>query len=570
MKTASIVFTIVFLVILYAVGIVQGIVEVRGGDTVQFFDVFEDTFVTPVNNENAITEKCGVVAEKLAVIGAELARDEPVWSDAESAAEETLFSLQDIRKASVIINRHMTADTTEESIVHIDSLRNHVNALFGAIQDRLDIAEIKSMFTNIDSEARALAAQHGKVGAFKAARISVGSFFTSTAFKRKYLRGYESELEKTSVFANTLRPYMQFSRYLLFQDLGEKAVLGRNGWFFYKPDVDYNVRPWVLDKRSFIVDPNGIPFTDDPVRAVVKFKEQLEQMGIELLVVVIPGKPSVYPDMLNSSISASASGQITHSLRMIDEIKSRGVETVDLFTAFAEERTHDAEFGDSIYLQKDTHWKSRAVRRAAREVARRIKQYPWYNPGTFEYAIDSVVIDRVGDVGVMSTLPQFKIHDLNPVFATEATKCYQVFLVSRDETGIETGRTLYRDDFSNSTILLIGDSFSRIFQGDEPRSAGWISHIAAELSQPIASIVSDGGASTLVRQTLSRKTSVLKGKRLVIWEFVERDIRFGAEGWKDVTLEVNDWEQYRIEQALGQTSQKSGTRAAIQEDVFKK
>ena len=29
-------------------------------------------------------------------------------------------------------------------------------------------------------------------------------------------------------------------------------------------------------------------------------------------------------------------------------------------------------------------------------------------------------------------------------------------------------------------------------------------------------------------------------KKLVIWEFVERDLRFGAEGWKDVGLENKD------------------------------
>jgi hypothetical protein len=52
----------------------------------------------------------------------------------------------------------------------------------------------------------------------------------------------------------------------------------------------------------------------------------------------------------------------------------------------------------------------------------------------------------------------------------------------------------------------------------------------------VASIVNDGGASTIVRQTLSRKLNLLKGKKLVIWEFVERDLRFGAQGWKQVSI----------------------------------
>ena len=38
----------------------------------------------------------------------------------------------------------------------------------------------------------------------------------------------------------------------------------------------------------------------------------------------------------------------------------------------------------------------------------------------------------------------------------------------------------------------------------------------------------------LVREKLARKAGVLKGKNLLIWEFVERDLRFGAEGWKTI------------------------------------
>ena len=71
---------------------------------------------------------------------------------------------------------------------------------------------------------------------------------------------------------------------------------------------------------------------------------------------------------------------------------------------------------------------------------------------------------------------------------------------------------------------------------DEPGSAGLIAHLARLLDQPLASIVNDGGASTLVRQELARKPELLDGKTLVIWEFIERDIRFGLQGWQHVPL----------------------------------
>ena len=98
----------------------------------------------------------------------------------------------------------------------------------------------------------------------------------------------------------------------------------------------------------------------------------------------------------------------------------------------------------------------------------------------------------------------------------------------------DTTITPFKDDFRKSEILILGDSFSRIYQTDSPVNAGWIAHFAKNMNARVASIVSDGGASTLVREKLARKASVLKGKKLLIWEFVERDLRFGAEGWKDV------------------------------------
>lgn len=51
-------------------------------------------------------------------------------------------------------------------------------------------------------------------------------------------------------------------------------------------------------------------------------------------------------------------------------------------------------------------------------------------------------------------------------------------------------------------------------------------------------IVSDGGASTDVRRKLSTNPEILEGKKVVIWEFVERDVALGAQGWEDVPLPV--------------------------------
>jgi hypothetical protein len=119
------------------------------------------------------------------------------------------------------------------------------------------------------------------------------------------------------------------------------------------------------------------------------------------------------------------------------------------------------------------------------------------------------------------------LSNLEGLFPPEAVQCEQVFRSGSGE--------LYRDK-PDSEVLVLGDSFMRMYQTDQPLAAGFIAHLARVLRQPVTSIVNDGGASTLVRQDLSRRAGLLANKKVAIWEFVERDIRFGMEGWKDVSL----------------------------------
>jgi hypothetical protein len=97
------------------------------------------------------------------------------------------------------------------------------------------------------------------------------------------------------------------------------------------------------------------------------------------------------------------------------------------------------------------------------------------------------------------------------------------------------GGALFRDDRSPE-ILVLGDSFLRIFERDPPGAAGLVAHLARLTGRRVGSIISDGGASTLVRQTLFRRPQLLAHARVVVWEFVERDLRLGTEGWQIVPL----------------------------------
>ncbi|HKW97024.1 MAG TPA: hypothetical protein VJN43_04780 [Bryobacteraceae bacterium] len=316
------------------------------------------------------------------------------------------------------------------------------------------------------------------------------------------LRAYEKELERSSMYQQTIRPWMQFLLYAALRNPGEKAILGRDGWLFYKPDVDY------------LVD-RGTSEGDDPFSAIVAFRGELAQRGIRLIVIPMPGKPSVYPEKLTRR-----GGFRSPTRDLIARLRAAGIETPDLFAAFETKPQ-----GSSYYLDRDTHWSCEAAQMAAGQVARRILELGWAETGSVEYETKPLQVKRRGDIMRMMQAPQ-----LEQRFLPEEIPCQQV--VRRD-----TGE-FYQDD-PHSPVLVLGDSFLRIYEKDEPGAAGFIAHLAGALKRPVASIVNDGGASTLVRQELSRKADLLAGKKLVIWEFVERDIRFGTEGWKYVALPGN-------------------------------
>jgi len=331
---------------------------------------------------------------------------------------------------------------------------------------------------------------------------------------RANLRAYETDLQGNCWLAQRLRPYVQSARFIALREIGDKAIVGRDGWLFYKPAVQYLVEPWSLD----LAGDQG-----DILSAVVSFRDQLADRDIRLLVVPIPNKASIYPDKLTARANFRDHRINAKTLEIISRLRQAGVEVVDLFALFRQARVASPPGeGTRYYLAQDSHWSPDGVRLAARAVAKSIIDPGWVEKGHTEYALKSATIQRHGDILRMIQVPQIERQ-----FEPEQIHCTRVINSATNQP--------YQDD-PNSEILVLGDSFLRIYSQDEPGAAGFVEHLAYELGFALTSIVNDGGASTLVRQQLSRNPRLLANKKVVVWEFVERDIRFGAEGWQIVPL----------------------------------
>ena len=566
----EILFIGVFLVVIFSVPAGQTVYEfvTNPGHRIQMIDLPEDLFVTPakkVATDWATLTRLQAEVDSLGIemVKAQTARLDTTqtWSDerALELADGMVESTRKLRESVIAYNRHVAGAANVH--IHADTTSSYYRTLRALHRDLRDVQTMVSdgetpgdITAKIDEAKPEVATAIKYFGGHKKTILDYPAL-TLDALRRimignEYLRPYEKEMEKVSIFANGIRPAFQFIYYALFSDLGDKGVLGRNGWFFYRPDVEYVTKNYVFDVRSKIVDANDRPFKENIVDSIVSFKNQLAERGIDLLVVIMPGKPSIYPDLLNEKMSAGSAGTFSHSLQFNKELRAAGVETVDLFAAFAQERKRDVESGDSIYLHTDTHFRSRGVLAAAKAVADRVKQYPWYQPGATEYEVDTLIVNRDGDIGTMTKLPAMKLRNLSFAFPSERTKCYQVWEVTRDASGAVVDRVMCWDTKDNARIgrvkrsapiMILGDSFTRIYQTDAPQSAGWASHLARELSQPVFMLYNDGGASTLIRDAMVEKhLDALPSKKLVVWEIVERDIRFGEGGWRDVKLAARE------------------------------
>ena len=582
---------------------VQTVADLRGEKRFVSLDIFKDVLYTPFVRES------NMAASAMHLDSMWRNAREAIAGGAETAdaLEPVIGALSDLEAVALTVNAYAQLDTAEAGY----KLLKQADTLLATLEDEPE------NFKAVDSTLKAVVGEFGQFSLWRAF-LAVKHYGVWTS---RYLRAFEKKVEDENALVLAVRPRYQLAVWNIFNDPGEKVVLGSAGdcigagcgretaeasdrWLFYRQDVEFLVQPSPLDVRSAKLD--------NPIKAIEKFRDQLKAKGVELLVVITPGKPSVYPERLTGHASSAADhansiGLQSHGKKILDSLAKLGFNTVDLYTPLLAAKSRDSVEGP-LYLNDDTHWTPRGAELAASVIAEKVnamvdagtlvlsKKKNAVNNSAIDYNRDCIceptqecldlkqsmlnegggvsrqnyvakdsVAERIGDVGEMSGLNKFGLFKTQRVVGHVVSQqvvreWLQMSRVScprdsiRDamsckgskkwddgckfnhntEVGRDTTYSVFKDDFRKSEILILGDSFSRIYQTDSPVNAGWIAHFAKNMNRPVASIVSDGGASTLVREKLARKAGVLKGKKLLIWEFVERDLRFGAEGWKDV------------------------------------
>lgn len=305
----------------------------------------------------------------------------------------------------------------------------------------------------------------------------------------------------------------------------KNTFAGRDGFLFFGPELrSLSVGPfWGEAARS--VSRSAKPENADPLPAILDFNAQLKAGGIELIVVPVPAKATIFPDKVSSLVSLAA-GQAPPRLDAAQQeffalLTKGGVHVLDLAGEFLGGR--DAAEGP-IFCRQDTHWSPRACELAARKIAEAIKDRPWIN----EVPKQTFTTERQ-EVEITGDLWQF-MKDVS--LAKEKVSISAVSQVGAAPPGrVKSWR--------ESPVVLLGDSHSLVFSagGDmHAEGAGLMDHLAREMGFAPDLVAVRGSGATPARVSLLRRGDNLKGKRIVIWCFGVREFTESPGGWQKLQV----------------------------------
>jgi SGNH hydrolase-like domain, acetyltransferase AlgX len=342
------------------------------------------------------------------------------------------------------------------------------------------------------------------------------------------LREFERALDAESLIGWSLRPTAQAVMTGWLGVGNERVYRGRDGWLFYRPDVEYITAQEFLDpasrnRRIAAAAEWNAPPEPDPRGAIVQFKRDLEARGIALVVMPTPIKPTIHPEMLALRYGGTDGALQNPSYRaLIEDLTREGVLVFDPSESLMASRRTGPQ-----YLATDTHWRPESMEAVAELLARfittAVRLPSAANPG---YRIEGSEVRNAGDTAQMLDLA-----DDDVLYPPEVVWLRRV--LHEDGSPWHSSR--------DADVLVLGDSFSNIYALESMRwgtSAGFVEQLSYALRRPVDRIVQNDQGAFATRAALARDPDRLVGKRLILYQFAARELAFG--NWKVIPLPVQN------------------------------
>ncbi|MGI9243553.1 MAG: alginate O-acetyltransferase AlgX-related protein, partial [Verrucomicrobiales bacterium] len=181
----------------------------------------------------------------------------------------------------------------------------------------------------------------------------------------EHLKDFEGELEDRAAFTVLPRQAVQATLGRTLREGNRKTYIGKDGWLYLKPALDSltGYGPLEPEPDSVAKDPNRAPW-GAPLEAIKTFAGQLDELGVELVLVPIPVKPMIYPEPITGK-KFDAPVQHRDAEEFYDQIEALpNARVIELADEFWSRKSRE-----QLFLKQDTHWTPAGMQIAASQVA---------------------------------------------------------------------------------------------------------------------------------------------------------------------------------------------------------
>lgn len=269
----------------------------------------------------------------------------------------------------------------------------------------------------------------------------------------------------------------------------------------------------------------NLPSLEAVVATVADLDAQLRAAGVELLVVPLPDRLMIYPDLIEGveldveldgsrPFEGFGPGFVRFQLALLDA----GVEVVDLLGPLAAARGRDPAARDAelVFLRDNSHWSPLGAAIGGDVVAARIAHSAWFRERP--------------PAGERARLEHVRTDELSCKTdgADETTGDFEL-----DRVVDSDGEPVAADDDA-SPVLVLGDSYTTIFALE---GADFARRLHYRLGFAPDVIASPGGGALSSRRMLARRAEPLAGKRTVVWMFTVRALLDGPKRWRKLVID---------------------------------
>ena len=358
------------------------------------------------------------------------------------------------------------------------------------------------------------------IGSLMGQRVNTSSLMDANNTALAAIKSFETALEDSSALADVIRPPALDALLRLGGAGSEEAYIGRDGWVFYRPDVDSLV---MRQEKS-----------NAAAQGIVDFAAQLAARGIRLVVVPIPGKATIHPEKLSAGSVAFADPVTPPVVEdLADKVgeawKQRTAKDATLapiaIDATSRIWERKLETGEDQFLKTDSHWTPGAMTAIAKSVAKEVLA-TGIPAAPEELVAEGKEISSVGDTALMLELPAS-----SPLRKAQSMTIEQI--KTRDGNPWRANRV--------SPVLVLGDSYSNIYSADGlgwGGGAGFAEQLSLQLNHRVDKLARNDAGAKSAREMLAaeafRNLGWLEGKKVVVWLMAARE--FARGDWSSVQL----------------------------------